>query len=42
MKRTFGAAALSVTLASMIAAAPAKAADEDFFKGKTINIYIGF
>ena len=42
MKRTFGAAALSVTLASLIAAAPAKAADEDFFKGKTITIYIGF
>ncbi|MEN9709094.1 MAG: hypothetical protein RIQ68_1502 [Pseudomonadota bacterium] len=42
MKRTLGAAALSLTLASLIAAAPAKAADEDFFKGKTITIYIGF
>ncbi len=42
MKRTFGAAALSLTLASIFAAAPAKAADEDFFKGKTITIYIGF
>ena len=46
MKRMFGTAALSATLAttfaSLIATAPAKAADEDFFKGKTITIYIGF
>ena len=42
MKRTFGAAALSVTLASLFAAAPAKASEEDFFKGKNVTIYIGF
>jgi tripartite-type tricarboxylate transporter receptor subunit TctC len=46
MKRMFGAAALSATLAttfaSLMAATPAQAADEDFFKGKTITIYIGF
>mgnify|MGYP003351940805 CR=1 FL=1 len=42
MKRTFGAAALSTALAALVASAPAKAADEDFFKGKTITIYIGF
>ncbi len=38
MKRTLGAAAL----ATLVAASPALAADEDFFKGKTITVYIGF
>jgi tripartite-type tricarboxylate transporter receptor subunit TctC len=42
MKRTFGAAALSAALASLIAASPAIAAEDDIFKGKTITIYIGF
>lgn len=42
MKRTFGAAALSVTLASLMASVPAMATEEDFFKGKNVTIYIGF
>ena len=42
MKRTLGAAALSLSLATLISATPAFAADEDFFKGKTITVYIGF
>ncbi len=38
MKRMLGAAAL----ATLVAASPALAADEDFFKGKTVTVYIGF
>ncbi len=42
MKRMLGAAALSATLATLVAASPVLAADEDFFKGKTVTVYIGF
>ena len=38
MKRMLGATAL----ATLVAASPALAADEDFFKGKTVTVYIGF